>query len=145
MTLNGNFEVNDVERELNQMNFLSDLILEVDKFKYLDKEMALKHLVAVSQDSHFSEIRCSDLSKGDFDLQIKITKVCSEMSCKQQFQLGEILGLKINNMNERTDNDEVHAFANVSTNTNPIKRFCLGSKQSITRNVHLSKINVTIT
>ena len=59
--LNGNFEINDAERELNQMKFLSDLSLEDDKFKHfikhLDQHMALKHIVTMSQDSHFRETR----------------------------------------------------------------------------------------
>ena len=102
------------------MNFLSDLSLQDDKFKYfinhLDKDIARKYLVAVSQDSHFSEIRCNDLSKGDVYLQIQLTKLHSEISCKQQLQLEETLGLTINIMNERTDNDEVCAFKNITTN-----------------------------
>ena len=74
LALNSDFEVNDAEREVNQMNFLSDLSLEDDKFKsfikILDEDMARKHLVAASQDRCFSEIRCNNLSKGDVDLQI---------------------------------------------------------------------------
>ena len=50
--LKGEFEINNVERELNQMNFLSDLSLEKDKFKcfikHLDKDMDRKYLVAAS-------------------------------------------------------------------------------------------------
>ena len=79
LALNGDFEVNDVERELNQMNFLSDLSLENNNFncfiKYLDKDLTRKQIISASQDSHFSEIRCSNLCKGDVDLQIQIFQI----------------------------------------------------------------------
>ena len=57
LVLNSDFKVNDVKRELNQMNFMSNLILEDDKFKcfikHLDKDMyrnalLLCHKVVIS-------------------------------------------------------------------------------------------------
>ena len=111
--------MNNLQRELNQMSFLSDLSLENDKFKYfikhLDQDVSRKCLVAESQDSHFSEIRCNNLREGDVDLQIKLAKLHSELSSKQQLQLGVMLGLAIDSVNERTDNEEVCAFANINT------------------------------
>ena len=73
-----------MQRELNQLNSLSNLSLEDDKFKcfikHLDKDMTQKHLVTASQDSHLNEFRCNNLSKGHVDLQIKLTKLHSETS-----------------------------------------------------------------
>ena len=52
MVLDDDFEVNDVEMELNQINSLSVIRLEDDKFKnfikMLDKFMTRKHLIATS-------------------------------------------------------------------------------------------------
>ena len=83
--------MNELEMELNEMNFLSDLSLEDCHFnffiKHLDKKMARKHLVSVSQDTHFSEIRCKNLRKGDVNLQIKLTRLYNETSCKKQLLL----------------------------------------------------------
>ena len=92
--------------------------------------MARKCLVSVSQDTHFSETRCKNLRKGDADLQIKLTKLFSEISCKQQSLLGYTLDLTINSMNEIMNNNLVHAFANIPTNKKLIQRICMGSKQS---------------
>ena len=101
------------------MKFLFDLSLENDVFKcfirHLDQQIDRKYLVAVSQDSNFSEIRRNNLSKEDLDLQIKLAKSCSELSSKKQLQLGVTLGLTIDSVNERTDNDEIHAFENDPT------------------------------
>ena len=76
----------------------------------------------MSQDSHFIEIRCNNLSEGDADLQIKLSKLCSESSSKNQLQLGVTLGLTIDSMNERTDNGKVYAFVNVPTTKKSMQR-----------------------
>ena len=52
------------------------------------------------------------------------------MSCEQQFLLGDSLDLTINSMNERTSNDEVHAFTNIPTNKKLMQRiFCAVNNQ----------------
>ena len=64
--------------------------------------MDKKHLFSVSHDTNFSETRRELLRKGDANLQIKLTKLCSETSSKQQLLMGYMLDLTITSMNERT-------------------------------------------
>ena len=108
LALTSDFEVNGLEKEVNKMNFTSGANLEDHQFnffiKHLDKDVARKHLVSVSQDTHFSEIRCENIRKEGVDLQKKLTKLCSEISCKQQLLLGETLDLTIKSMSERIIN-----------------------------------------
>ena len=78
LAFTSDFEVNEIERKVNEMNFTSDTNLEDYEFKnftkHLDEGISRKHLVSVSQDIHGSEIRCENFRKGDVNLQIKLKK-----------------------------------------------------------------------
>ena len=50
------------------------------------------------------------------------------------------LGLKMNSMNERMDDDEVCAFTNVPTTKKAMQLICLVSKQLTMMNIPLPKI-----
>ena len=51
-----------------------------------------------------------------------------------------MLGLTIDILNERMDNEEVCAFANIPTTKKSIQLICLGSKTSTTMKIPLPKI-----
>ena len=108
-----------MEKELNLINFLLDLSLKDEKFKlfiqHLNQDSVKKYLVIVSQDSHYSKIRCNNINAGDVDLQIKLTKLYSELNPKQQLELGDILSLTIGSMDERNNNDKLYTFVNILT------------------------------
>ena len=63
-------------------------------------------------------MRCSNVIEGDVDLQIKLSKSHSESSSKKKLQLWISLGLAIDRVSKRIDNDEVCALANVPTTKN---------------------------
>ena len=69
--LNSDFEINDVQRKFNQMNYLSNLSLEDDKIKYfiknLDQDMARNTLLGCYKIIN-SVIGCNNLSEGDVEL-----------------------------------------------------------------------------
>ena len=54
--------------------------------------------------------------------------------------MGETLRLTINSMNERTGNNKVYAYANMSTSKKSMQQIFLASKQSIMRKIPLPKI-----
>ena len=89
----------------------------------------------MSQDTHFSTIRCENLRTRDVDLQIKLTKLHSETSSKQQLLIGEMLDLTITNMNLRTNSNKVYAFINVPTTKKLAQLICLVSEQYVMQNV----------
>ena len=82
LAIDTGFDVNDVERELNQMNYLFDLSNEDEKYrdfiKHLNDGTVGHYLVALSQDKRCAEARFKNLLKGDIELQLKITKLHNE-------------------------------------------------------------------
>ena len=84
--LTGGFNEMDIEIELNYMNYTNDLQIEDDKYrefiKHLNKDTVSHYLVAISQDKRFTNERCENLSSVDLDLQIKLTRLHSELSTK---------------------------------------------------------------
>ena len=62
---------------------MSDLYNKDNNYKkfieYLNEENAKRYLVAISQDKHFTEIRCNNVDEGDVNLQIKLAKLHSEL------------------------------------------------------------------
>ena len=78
LEINGDFDLIEVEKEINYLNLLSDLSNEKDIFKeffrYLNKETAKECLMTMSQDKHFSDAQCENLLNIDTILQIKLTK-----------------------------------------------------------------------
>ena len=91
-----------------------DVNLEDRQFKnftkHLDKDVAKKCLFSVSQDTHFSEIRCENHRKGDVDIQIKLTIYIAKCL--------ETLDITITSINLRTKNNKVYAFANIPATKN---------------------------
>ena len=93
------------EDELNEINFISDLLkedLEYKSFiKHVNEQTEKKFLVAISQDGNFTSTRCENVSAGDVTLQLKLAKLLHELPPSQQLDLGQILSMRINSHEER--------------------------------------------
>ena len=117
LAMDTGFDVNDVERELHQMNCLFDLSNEDEKYrdfiKHLNEDTVGHYLVALSQDKRCAEARFKNLSKGDIELQLKITKLCNELSPRQQLKLGEVIELVIESLNKRESKQSFLSFTNI--------------------------------
>ena len=129
----------DVEREMNYLNLISDLSEEKEIFrefiKHFNKDTAKEHLVATSQDKHYSDLRCENLSKVDVNLQIKLTKLHSELSPKQQLRLAESIRLLMQSLQERESNNTLYAFTNIPSTNKSIQRIFFHSKHSMLKNI----------
>ena len=137
--VDGDFDVEDLEKEVNALNLISDLKNENDIFrdfiKHFNDGNVKEYLVAISQDKHISDVRMKNLSKIDVDLQIKLTKLHSELSPTQRLQLAEINQLLIDSFQERSSNEAIYAFTNIPTTIKDMQIICLRSKYSIWQNM----------
>ena len=137
--VDGDFDVEELEKDVNALNLISDLKNENDIFrdfiKHFNDGDAKECLVAIFQDKHLSDVRMKNLSKTDADLQIKLTKLHSELSPTQQVQLAEIKQLLMHSFQERSSNEAIYAFANILTAIKEMQRICLRSKHSIWQNI----------
>ena len=93
------------EKELNNINFISDLCKEKIEYqsfiKHVNEQTEKKHLVAVSQDGNFTSTRCENVSAGDVKLQLKLAKLLHELKSSQQLDLCETLRMTIDILEER--------------------------------------------
>ena len=137
--MTGRLDETNIEMDLNCINCMNDLHLGDDKYckfiKHLNKDTARHYLVAISQDERFTDERCENLSLVDLDLQMKLTRLCSELSSKQQLRLAEIIRLVMQSMNEQDANDALCAFTNVLLTDKTMQRMCLRSKTSMAKNI----------
>ena len=71
---------------------------------------------------------------------MKLTKLCSELSPRQQTRLVEIIRLVIESMNQRDLNNTSCAFTNIPATEKEMQTLCLRSKTSIMKNIPLQKV-----
>ena len=139
LAIEGDCDVTDLEQDIRNLNLTSDLNDETDAhrefMKHFHNENAREYLVAISQDKHFSEMRCKNLSKVDVSLQIKLSKLHSLLSPSEQLELAEITRLLMQSLQERESNDALYAFTIVPSTNNDIQRMCLRGKYSILQNI----------
>ena len=87
LRINSDFNLMEVEKEMNYLNLLPNLSNEKDIFKefimHLSKDTVKECLVAMSQDEHFSDAQCKNLLKIGVNLQIKSAKLCNKLVTKQ--------------------------------------------------------------
>ena len=80
-----------------ELEFLSNLHKESndckDFVRHVQCKTEKKHLVSMSQDRKFNQTRCNNAMYCDVQLQLKLTKLCSELSPLQQLELGNTLNL----------------------------------------------------
>ena len=137
--LDGHSDANDLEEDMRNLNFLSDLTSESESYrefiKHFHKGKVKEYLVALSQDKHFSELRCNNVSPIDVSLQIKLSKLRSQMSPTEQEELAEIMQLLLQSLQEREYNDTLYAFASIPCTNTDIQRICSRGKYSILQNI----------
>ena len=84
LAVEGGFNITELEKDMNYLNFTTNLSNGTEIYREFimnfTKDNVREYLVAVSQDKHFSNVRCDDSCKVDVNLQIKLTKMHSELS-----------------------------------------------------------------
>ena len=144
LAMDSGFDIRDVERELQEMDYFNDLWSEDEKHreftKHLNKDTVGNYLVALSQDKRCTEARFKNLWEGDIELQLKLTKLHNELSPKQQLKLGEVINLVIKSLNKREKEDSFISFTHIPCARKEIQHICLNSKSSIMKNMPMPKI-----
>ena len=81
------------DKELIEMEFISNLHNETinyrDFIRHVQCETEKKYLASMSQDRKFTQTRCNNVVCCDVLLQLKLTKLHSELSPIQQLELGK--------------------------------------------------------
>ena len=74
LAIEGGFDDTELEKDMKHLNLITYLSNETEIYrefiKHFTKDTVREHLVAMSQDKHFSDVRCDNLCKVDVNLQI---------------------------------------------------------------------------
>jgi len=95
------------DKELMEMEFVSDLHNETinyrDFIRHIQHKTEKKYLASMSQDRKFTQTRSNNVMHCDVLLQLKLTKLCSELSPIQQLELGKTLDLTMQSNDARKE------------------------------------------
>ena len=116
-------------------NFHKETIIYRDFIRHAQCETEKKYLVSTSQDRKFTQTRCNNDMCCDVLLQLKLTKLHSELSPLQKLELGKTLDLTMQSNDARKFSSKNLDVAQTPTSRQDINRISIKGKQSMLTNV----------